>query len=131
MGEAAHRESAGESIQMPADLWLDAAEVQDARRIENPIVSSLQAQLDGWTGRIRSADVWTLLGIPMGQRQAMARQVAGAMQELGWESKKYRFGGSTSERGFAFGTASEKLVVLTANPLGHVCAAPHKKEFTP
>lgn len=120
MGEAAAREAAGEAIFLPADLWAVAAEEQDARRIESPIVSLLQEHLDGHTGRIRSTDVWELLKIPVSQQQSIAGLVSSAMQELGWKPSRYRFGRDKTLRGYAKGTEFEQRDVLTTSHLGIV-----------
>lgn len=116
IAEAAVREAAGESIVLPPELWQVAERVQDAYRVENPIVSVLEQALDGWSGRIKSTDIWKLLGIPEGsQRLSLAQAVGNAMQELGWTSNKYRFGGTNPERGYQKGegeSATRRLEVV-------------------
>jgi hypothetical protein len=118
IAEAAVREAAGESLVLPGNLWSVAAELQNARRIENPLVSALQDKLGDRTGRIKSADVWRMLNIPAAQQTALAGMVSNAMQELGWKSGQYRFGGKNSERGYANGTELEQKRRLTVGPMG-------------
>lgn len=106
--EAAAREELGESIRLPAPLWPDAATEQEARRIEDPIVAALEAALGNATGRIRASDIWRLLDVPMAQRPSMATPVGRAMQELGWERRKSRFGGQNPEWAYERGTDAER-----------------------
>lgn len=128
IGEAATREAAGENIILPHELWEVAANEQDDCVVENPILSVIQGKLDGWTGRIRSTDVWKLLSVPQAQQQAMAKIVSSAMQELGWKGGKHRFGGSNPERGYIKGTEPERSHVLTTSYSGIVQSAPTRLE---
>lgn len=128
IGEAAYREAAGESIILPSELWQVAAVKQEDCRIENPTASALQDLLGEQTGRIRSTDVWQLLKIPLHQQAAMARVVSGAMQELGWEGGKHRFGGTNSERGYIKGAEREGRRVLISGPYGTAIPAPSQSE---
>ncbi len=113
--EAAAREAAGESIRMEPSLWADAAAEQETRRVEDPIVSALAASLGNVTGRIRSADVWKLLDIPLAQQTAMNRLVGNAMQELGWQRRKSRFGGPNPEWTYERGTDAERRTRLSVS----------------
>lgn len=111
--EAAAREELGESIRLPACLWANAAEEQDARRLDDPIACALEAALGDARGRIRASDIWSLLDVPMAQRPAMSKSVGNAMQELGWERRKSRFGGLNPEWAYTRGTAAERRTRLT------------------
>ena len=128
IGEAASREAAGESIVLPNELWAVAAAEQDNCIIENPILSAIEEELEGWTGRIRSTDVWKLLKVPQAQQLSMAKAVSSAMQELGWRAGKHRFGGRNSERGYIKGTAQENTRILHTNYTGNVQPAPPQLE---
>jgi predicted P-loop ATPase len=118
--EAAVRERDGESIRLPESLWAYAAAEQDNRRVEDPIVAALETAFGASTGRIRASCVWELLDIPMAQRASMAAAVGKAMQELGWERRKLRFGGPNPEWGYQRGTASECQTRLTSGLRGLV-----------
>jgi predicted P-loop ATPase len=122
--EAAARETAGESIRLNEQLWVDAARAQESRRVEDPILSALEKVLGGRTGRIRTSDVWQLLDVPMAQRAAMSRPLGKAMQELGWERGKCRFGEQNPEWGYARGTDAERRQRLTVTPMGQVIPQP-------
>lgn len=128
IGEAASREAAGESIVLPNELWAVAAAEQDNCIIENPILSAIEGELDGWTGRIRSTDVWKLLKVPQAQQLSMAKAVSSAMQELGWRGGKHRFGGRYSERGYIKGTVQENARILLTNYAGNVQPAQSQME---
>jgi hypothetical protein len=126
--EAAAREAAGESIRLDQSLWADAAAEQEARRVEDPIVSALAAGLGDVTGKIRSSDIWELLDIPIAQRPNVAARVGNAMQELGWVRKKMRFGGKNTEYGYERGNDDERRVRLQVNSLGLVWEQTHCAE---
>jgi hypothetical protein len=118
--EAAVRERNGESIRLPESLWAYAAAEQVNRRVEDPIVAALETAFGASTGRIRASCVWDLLDIPMAQRASMAAAVGKAMQELGWERRKLRFGGPNPEWGYQRGTVSECQTRLTSGVRGLV-----------
>lgn len=126
--EAAAREAAGASIRMDPSLWADAALEQESRRLEDPIVSALAASLGNVTGKIQSADVWKMLGIPLAQQTAMNRLVGSAMQELGWARKKTRFGEGNPQWGYARGNYVEQQRRLQVNSLGLVWEQKHCAE---
>ena len=118
--EAAAREEAGESTRLAAELWADAAAEQDNRRVEDPVVAALETALGNSTGRIRANDIWELLDVPMAQRQSMASTVGKAMQELGWQRRKSRFGGPRPEWAYERGNEVERRTRLTLSPTGKV-----------
>ena len=95
--EAVAREAEGASIRLDPELWGDATAEQEQRRIEDPFVTVLGKALGDRTGKIASADVWDLTGIPPGQRtQEHNARLGEAMRELGWERTKLRFDGKPS-----------------------------------
>jgi len=121
--EAAAREAEGVSIRLDRALWADAAEEQDARRVEDPYVVSFRAALGDMTGKLKTEDAWTILGIPHGQRtQDHNARLGDAMRELGWERTKLRFGGRNPEYAYARGTSEERAfrVIVIRAPNGDV-----------
>src|SRR3546814_5864810 len=81
------------SSDLPA-LWAAAEEEQDARRIEDPFVSSLSAAVGEQNGKISAEAVWAILNVPAGRRTQDDNACVGdAMRELGFARKKLRFGG--------------------------------------
>jgi hypothetical protein len=72
----------------------------------------LQAALGDRQGKIRAADVWTILGVPPGQRsQAQNAALGEAMKCLGWTKKKLRFGGRYPENAYVGGAEDKQIVV--------------------
>jgi predicted P-loop ATPase len=107
--EAAAREASGVSIRLDRELWADAAEEQEARRIEDPFVVTLGNVFGNLAGKVRAADAWALLGIPTGQQtQDQNARFGEAMRELGWERTKLRFGSRGPEWAYAKGDAAER-----------------------
>src|SRR5690606_37039645 len=123
--EAAVREEAGASIRLDRALWADAAEEQEARRVEDPYVVTLGTVLADHVGKLRAAGVWDLLGIPAGQQtQEHNARLGEAMRELGWERTKLRFGGAGPEWAYVRGESAERarrlVVYRDPNGRGHV-----------
>ena len=107
--EAAAREARGESIRLDSQLYDAAREEQEARRVEDPFVHTLQMELGDKVGKVRAADVWELLNINAAQRtQDHNDRMGAAMREIGWERMKLRFGGKTPEWAYARGTKGER-----------------------
>jgi hypothetical protein len=94
--EAVHRERAGESIELPERLWAEASRQQAEREAIDPFEEILRPLLDGQEGKVRSSDIWRLVGLAEeGKRnQAHKRRLGEVMQKLGWENKQLRFGGT-------------------------------------
>lgn len=103
--EADHYCRQGESIRLAAELWPDAAEVQEHRVHENSFTSVICERLSCpperpdkdpsmYDGRIRTSDIRKLLGVPPERwTNAMEIKAGQAMKELGWERKLMRRGG--------------------------------------
>jgi hypothetical protein len=104
-GEAATLEAAGESIRLDKALWGVAAEEQEQRQIENPFFDVLRLHFEEKDGRVRSLDVYDILGIGLERRSpAVIEQVQAAMEKLGWNKKAVvRFGKEPSTSGFVKG----------------------------
>lgn len=94
--EAVHRERAGESIELPERLWAEAGSQQAEREAIDPFEEILRPLLDGQEGKVRSSDIWRLVGLAdEGKRtQLHKRRLGEVMQKLGWENKQLRFGGT-------------------------------------
>lgn len=127
--EAAAAEAAGESIRLNPRLWESAAEVQEAREVEDPFVQLLGEALGTYNipVKIRIEDVWTILGVPRGQRtQAHNARLCGAMRKLGWKRTTQRFDGKVMRcyiNGIDGTAAVPRVeVVVTENKPGHVVA---------
>jgi predicted P-loop ATPase len=99
LAEASVRESEGESIRLPEDLWADAAVHQEARTIEDPWVAILDDRLRGaegepMEGKIPVSSVWDILDIRPGQTtQAHNQRLGVAMDKLGWTRARTRIDG--------------------------------------
>lgn len=95
--EAAARESSGESIRLPEELWAAAGEQQAGREIGDPFHDLLSERLDGFEGKVRSSDLWEAVGLgDVGRRtQDDNVRLSAAMQKLGWRrpKSKVRFDG--------------------------------------
>jgi hypothetical protein len=94
--EAAAREAEGVPIRLDPALWADAAEEQEARRVEDPYFETLHAALgeDG-DGKLRAEDAWRIVGRPSGMRtQDDNERLGDALRRLGFERKQRRFGGN-------------------------------------
>jgi hypothetical protein len=91
--EAAEREAEGESIRLPRELWPTAAREQKARTINDPFDEVLTKYLSDKYGKIRSVDVWEIIGMPPGhRRQGDNERLGNAMRGLGWARRQQRFG---------------------------------------
>lgn len=106
--EAASREAADESIRLDRALWQAAALEQDERRTIDPFVAPLADLFRGLQGKVRSADVWQVIGTPLGQRTPeQERRLGAAMRDLGFERTQARFGGDP-EHCYRRGNADER-----------------------
>ena len=93
--EAAAREAKGESIRLDPSLYGAAAQEQQERNVGDPWDELFAEHLGGdRIGRIRSADLWEMVNIPVDRRtQGHNLRLSDIMQGLGWARKKLRFGG--------------------------------------
>lgn len=92
--EARVREARGDSIRLAPRLYPDAGREQEARRIADPFEEVIEPHLNGRTGKLRSHDVWTIIGKadPSRRTQEDATRLGETMRRLGWERIKRRFG---------------------------------------
>lgn len=113
--EAAHYEAEGESIRLPKRLWPVAAKHQEIRYTATAIEERLEKVLGdakgGIMGKIRSDDVWRILGrgeasgrLP---NQQETNERGAAMRRLGFEHGKRSFGGKTMNC-YVRGTVDER-----------------------
>jgi hypothetical protein len=92
--EAATREAAGETIRLDRALWQAAALEQDERRVVDPFVAPLAEVFRDLQGKVRSSDVWRIIGTPTGLRTTeQERRLGAAMRDLGFQRTQARFGG--------------------------------------
>lgn len=92
--EAAHYESAGESIQLPEEYWPLAAAAQEDHEQEEPWVTAIGDALGDLEGRITSEELWKVIGRPLERRLAVdAARLGDAMRKLGWLRKQFKIGG--------------------------------------
>ena len=78
---------------MDPGLWEAAAAEQEARRLEDPWEERLRDILGEMGGKIRTEDVWTIVGVPVDRRaQEHNARLGSAMRKLGWGRIKRRFG---------------------------------------
>jgi predicted P-loop ATPase len=117
--EAATREAQGESIRLAPALW-PIAEAEQAKRLaDDPFDSILEKHLGGPEGKIRTADIWTILGISGGQlNQEHNSRMSDAMKRIGWtrpkSGKQLRFAGVKQS---AY-TRGSKNVEITVSRVG-------------
>ncbi len=93
--EAAERERRGEKLDLPEELWADAAQAQSARVTDDPWQAKLEDVLGDICGKVRTPDLLKIIGKPV-ERQfhSDARRIGDAMRKLGWTYEKQRFGGA-------------------------------------
>jgi hypothetical protein len=84
--------SHAESLELPRELWDDAATVQDSKVVSNPTFELLERVLDGWAGRIAKE---TIREIVRGNQEAdllvanrMDSLINAAMTRLDWHPRK-------------------------------------------
>ena len=106
--EACHYEVQGVSIRLDPALYVVAHAEQEVRRVEDPFVEVLYEFLDGKTGKIAMQEIWMVLNISEDKRtQEHNNRIGAAMQELGWERDRLRFGGKP-EYCYVKGTPEER-----------------------
>lgn len=109
--ELSHPEA--DYIRLSPHLYGAAAKEQEKRRVVDPVQVVLEDALDGVVGRIRSQDVWKLLGhedrLPSSQE---SRQIAAAMRSLGFKNERHMVGGLKGTY-FVRGTGSDREFTLT------------------
>lgn len=112
--EAAAREAEGASIRLDPSLYGAAADQQEARRIDDPWLEVVAGALGGLEGKLRAADAWTIVAVPVERRTQHDNERLGeVMRELGWDRKKLRFGGAP-EWCYVKGDGTQRLAVNEA-----------------
>jgi len=119
--EAVCYEKIETSIRLNPNLYVEAAEVQAERRVEDPFLVRLREVLGDRTGKMRTSVVWKYLDIPSGQQtQNHSCRIGEAMRELGWERIKLRFGAGRDVPPswcYAKGTTEERSRIIEFNDL--------------
>jgi hypothetical protein len=92
--EAVLRERRGDSIRLAQELWPVAGVEQEQRRQEDPWEEVLANAFSDLKGRIRSDDVFKLVGIFDHSRKSGldGRRIGEAMRLIGYEKKRARIG---------------------------------------
>lgn len=114
--EAAVLEAKGASIRLDPELWGDAAQVQAAREVEDPFLMTLELALGKVqvAAKIKAEDVWSILGVPTGQRsQTHNARLGDAMRRLGWRRTNCRFASTDgrSVKGYVNGLKGHRTEV--------------------
>jgi predicted P-loop ATPase len=88
--EASHYEAQGERLELPPELWAEAAAEQEQRLLADPWQERLEPIFDGRLGHVAIDDLWTFLNVK-GDRQngSIGRRLSGIMtRRLGYEKKR-------------------------------------------
>jgi len=110
--EAAHAEAEGVSLVLPSALWSDAKAEQDKRNVSDAWEDALAPLLGEWTGRIRSLDVWPMLGLTVDKvGESQKRRIAQVMKTLGWERSTQRYPGAGAVKCFKKGVSTHWITV--------------------
>ncbi len=92
--EAKHRYGAGESIQLPKELWKAAAIEQDKRAVLDPWIEDLEAALGDDEGKVSSDRVWEHLGIKANRQDGnVGQRLLKVMHALGFEKRRLNING--------------------------------------
>lgn len=127
--EAAQREAGGESIRLDPALYGAATEAQQRHEHVNPFLEVLEPVLREIEGKLLSADAWAVLGVPVERRsQEQNDRLGAAMQHLGWERTKARFGRPQPEHCYARGGKPWRRVLVGLSPDGRWSAS-HEAPF--
>lgn len=110
--EANQLEKTWGEVRLSRHLWDMAGDAQEEVRLDDPYVDILREHLGDMSGKIKSNDVWTILGIPPAQRSVQSQQMGEAMRIIGWERKNVRFGGKEKEAGYVRGDSDRQLEVF-------------------
>lgn len=108
--EARAREARGESIRLAPRLYPAAGAEQEARRITDPFEELIELHLGSRTGKVRSQEVWAIVGKADGGRRTQEdmNRLGEVMRRMGWERAKRRFGGPSPEWCYVRGSKAEQ-----------------------
>lgn len=131
--EARVREARGESIRLDPRLYPDAGREQEERRLADPFEEALEVHLGSKTGKVRTQDVWTIIGkADVGRRtQDDMNRLGEVMRRLGWERIKRRFG-NEPEWCYVRGTRAEREACLfvTVNEAGEIASVGQVDDYS-
>jgi predicted P-loop ATPase len=87
--EAAHYEAQGARLDLPAELWAEAAAEQESRLVVDPWQERLEPIFDGRIGHVLIDDLWKFLDVK-GDRQngSIGRRLSQIMTRLSFEKKR-------------------------------------------
>lgn len=96
--EAAVYEADGMSIRLAPELYPQATEEQEQRKLSDPWEEIIKKALNGYdTGKIHNHDVWQIINVPIQlQNQEFMGRIAESMRSLGWEAKQARINGKVA-----------------------------------
>jgi predicted P-loop ATPase len=113
--EAAHCETQGESIRLDPSLYNAAAEEQEQRRVVDPFEIILEEVFANKVGRIKSTDVWQVLGKDAADAKPEEQvRMGDAMRRLGWAWGRPRIKGTRIPH-YMKGTPAEQEVTLVVS----------------
>lgn len=109
--EAAARQAQGEAIRMDPALWKQAGQEQESRQARDPWLEALEAALgEVANARLRSTDVWALVGVdPARAGQDENQRMGRAMKALGWRRDKMRCGDGKPRWCYAIGDGAQRI----------------------
>jgi predicted P-loop ATPase len=110
--EAVRREAEGATIRLAPSLYAQAAAQQQLRTVDDPFTLTIGDVLKEISGKIKAADVWSILNIPAGQQtQEHNARMGEAMRALGWQRRQLRFGGNP-EWAYVRGSSGAKRICV-------------------
>lgn len=128
LAEAAQREAGGASIRLPEELWAEAEQAQEGRRVRHPWEDRVEDALGDMPGMITVEDVWTLVGVAEpGRRGHADKQTLGEiMSRLGFTHGRRRMFGRRHYVYFRTDDAGNAPpVVIAHDESGRVVGARH------
>jgi predicted P-loop ATPase len=118
--EAVIMEKSNASIRLEQRLWPRAEEEQANRLTIDPYVDAIDCKLNGKSGKIAAASVWTILSIAPGNRtQDQNHRVGVAMKRLGWAKSKISADG-VMVNGYTKGESPFELIMVNTDGNGDV-----------
>jgi predicted P-loop ATPase len=118
--EAVIMEKSNASIRLEQRLWPRAEEEQANRLTIDPYVDAIDCKLNGKSGKIAAASVWTILSIAPGNRtQDQNHRVGVAMKRLGWAKSKISADG-VMVNGYTKGESPFELIIVNTDGNGDV-----------
>ncbi len=100
-------------VRLPRDLWAVAQHEQERYRVGDAWVDVLEPYLRGVSGRLPSAEVYTILGLDTSRMGPVEqKRLSEVMGELGWERHNLRFNGVVTRCFIKGDTEAERAVAV-------------------